>query len=189
MQVPWRIHNRDHVKDCPQKPRCSDKVTSPVKAGSCDTLIAEVLWGNQKNQSTAWQANCFCQVKVGLNLHPLSRWLCTTQHIWKPTTARIWWKAWIYLFTYFKRRQFAVEKPFGSCTQFLVTGYLPMQISGAEFPQALCRHSSGKSGHQQVQLQASCWSTASLLSGKSFKYAYPQTSTVSGNTIWDTMVP
>lgn len=98
--------------------------------------------------------------------HLQSRLLAITQHIWNHTITRIWWKTWMYLFTYFKRRQFVVEKPFGSCAQFLVTGYLSMQfIWGRTPPQALCGCSSSKSGHQQLQVQASHWSTTSFLSG------------------------
>lgn len=67
----YRGENRiDHVKDCPQNPRCNDKVTSPVKARSHDTLIAEILQGELKKKKSKYilQASCFCQVKVGLNL-------------------------------------------------------------------------------------------------------------------------
>lgn len=39
IQVPWRKPKRNHVKDCPQKPRCNHKVTFLVKAGSLDRYI------------------------------------------------------------------------------------------------------------------------------------------------------
>lgn len=41
-----------------------------------------------------------------------------------------------------------MEKPFGSCAQFLVTGYLPTQISWGELP-------TGPLWTQQLQVQAS----------------------------------
>lgn len=37
--MPWRKPKRNHVKDCPQKPRCNHKVTFLVKAGSLDRYI------------------------------------------------------------------------------------------------------------------------------------------------------
>lgn len=48
-----------------------------------DTLIAETLQEESKSLSTAWQANCFCQVKLGLNLYLLSKasaLICTVRH-------------------------------------------------------------------------------------------------------------